>query len=389
MKNHVLITTILLSFWGHSQGNTSFFNIKTEDFPHTNYLGSESVNPFIINQIQVSLNTRIKPMYSMVLKCNSGNAMVHNTILQNVDGAALEIAYDAVFEKDALQFTFPIHVNFEGMIEVGFNSSSEKGLLNPMNWMVADNFIENFHAVMGKGDIYNRKALGFNHYTSKTVNEKGKKVELKQKAIYSKPVIIGATHYFKLKNHDDRITSLNTSLFMKFPLESITTKKLETGLGVNLSSTKKTGKKTSFTSAFHSSIYYHGKATSHNYASHERKFSYKMTGLLGLNFHNKKNDNKYSLFFSLNKTTSRLKAKYYSTTGNEFNVQALKAATDGNAYFEIGGNYTFSFKNKKKLTLELTIREDFDSDLRQLDNLLDGSNSEDFGVFIGLRFSIL
>ncbi len=390
MKYITLIAVFLLSLWGNSQENQStVFNLSTEKFPHTSYLGSESVNPFIINQIQVFLNTRVHPIFSITLKSNSGNTMVHSTVLNSSNGGNIQIAYDAVFEKDAFQFTYPINSNIEGFVELGLNSSTEKGLFSPMNWMVRDDFIEKFHTAMGKDDLYKRKELGFSHFTGKTINEQGDEHNLQKDAVYTKPLVLGATYYFNLKQSNYRVTSLNTSVLLKFPLETIASKYLETGISLNVSSTKKTGNKTSLTSSILNSLYYHGNTTSNNYANHERKLSYKFTGLLGLNIHSKRNENKYSLFLSLNKTTSRLKSKYYSTNGNELNRQALSAATEGNEYFEIGGNYTFNFMNRKALILELTIREDLVLDISDLNNLLNGRNSEDFGVFFGLQFSML
>lgn len=390
MKYITLIAIFSLSLLGNSQENQAkVFNLSTEKFPHTNYLGSESVNPFIINQIQVSLNTRVQPIFSVALKSNSGNTIVHNTVLNNSRGGTIQIAYDAVFEKDAFQVTYPINSNIEGFVELGFNSSTEKGLFNPMNWMVRDDFIEKFHTAMGKDDLYKRKALGFSHFSGKTINEKGDEHNLKKDAVNGKPLVLEATYYFNLKQSNQRVTSLNTSVLLKFPLEAIASKYVETGISLNVSTTKKTGNKTSLTSSIHNSLYYHGNTTSNNYANHEREFSYKVTGLLGLNIHSKRNENRYSLFLSLNKTTSRLKSKYYSTTGNKLSKQALSAATEGNEYFEIGGNYTFNFKNRKALILELTIREDLVLDIRKLNNLLNGRNAEDFGVFFGLQLSLL
>ena len=114
--------------------------------------------------------------------------------------------------------------------------------------------------------------------------------------------------------------------------------------------------------------------------------TYKLSGLLGLNFYNRKSNNTYSIFTTLTKTSSRLDASKYSTQGNYLNQQAFQAATGGNEYLELGSNYTIQFKNYNSFKIELTFREDLNLNINEINHTLIGRNSEDFGVFIGFRY---
>ena len=116
--------------------------------------------------------------------------------------------------------------------------------------------------------------------------------------------------------------------------------------------------------------------------------TYKLAGLLGLNMHSRKSNNTYSIFTTLTKTSSRLKARDYTTQGDELNQQALEAATGGNEYLELGSNYSIHFIDNNVLKIELTFREDLNLNINEINKTLLGRNSEDFGVFIGFQYVI-
>ncbi len=201
MKYALLILILLsISKLFSQSGQTRFYiQLHTLEFPHTSYLGSESVTPFIINQIQTGLNTRIKPVLSCSVKSNSGNALVHNTALVSKSGGILSVAYDAIFEKNIVHISYPLNTVLEGFVEIGVNSSSERGVYNPLSWLVRDKFIENVHSLFGKEDIYKRKSVGYDRFINKAINEEGQLRTSENNSILSTPLVIGCNYYLKLK----------------------------------------------------------------------------------------------------------------------------------------------------------------------------------------------
>ncbi len=135
-------------------------------------------------------------------------------------------------------------------------------------------------------------------------------------------------------------------------------------------------------------MYYHNESYSNNHANHESMFSGKFSGLLGINLHKFNSKNKASLYLTLNRITSRLKSQFYQAYGEKLNRLAYRAATKGNEYLEIGMNHDLVFKNQNALTLELAVREDLVLNLKNFDDILEGRNAEDFGVFLGLRYAM-
>lgn len=385
MKFKLLLTILLLSFFAnaqHVEGHSRFNKM------HTTFLGSESVNPLIISQIQIPLNTKTHPSLSLQLKSNSGNTMIHETDLKNKNGGDRTIYFNAVLEKTAIVFTYPFHEKMEIFMEMSLISSSRKGIYNPMSWAVQDNFIEGVHNIAGKTDIYKREALGFDAFSYEYNTESGNQYKVTSNSVFLIPFLIGTNYYEVLFQNDKKIISANATLSLKVPLKSPRQlQALETGVGVTINKTKMLRRSRSFTTSAHASFYYHELAKSSDYISLDNTMSYKLSGLLGLNFMSK-NSNTLSFFTALNKTSSRLNAdNYYLTFDNFENRQALAALTQGNEYLDFGGNYTFHFKNKNNLTMEVTFREDLNF-YRGFSKILKGRNAEDFGVFIGFKYVI-
>ncbi len=382
----LLLIACLVSFEMYSQQLTDAFQMSQQ---HTSYLGSESVNPFTINQNQIPINTRTEASLSLILKSNSGNTMIHKTILTNKNGGSREIEYDAVIEKDAIYFSYPFHKKIEAFIEIGLNSASRIGKYNPMNWIVQDAFIEKVHEIAGKSDPFKRKEIGFDNFNYKAIDEEGNISKIEAGKIFSIPFVIGANYYLKLFQNKKKIISANTTFSLKVPLRSSSVQQtVETGLGISINKTKKIKRNKSFTSSFHGSAYYHELSKNKGYTIGDRKMTYKLAGLLGLNMHSRKSNNTYSIFTTLTKTSSRLKASDYTTQGDELNQQALEAATRGNEYLEVGSNYSIHFKNNNVLKIELTFREDLNLNINAINKTFWGRNSEDFGVFIGFQYII-
>ena len=382
----LLLIVCLVSFEMYPQQLVDSFQTSQQ---HTSYLGSESVNPFTINQIQIPINTKTEASLSLILKSNSGNTMIHKTTLSNKNGGFREIEYDAVIEKEAIYFTYPFDKKIEAFFEISFSSASGNGQFNPMNWIVQDAFIEKVHEFFGKSDLFKRKELGFENFTYSSVDEYGNISNVEPNKVFSVPFLTGVNYYLTFFKNESKIISGNASLSFKIPLKSISTEQsVETGFSINISKTKKGKHNSSITTTFHSSVYYHELAKNNDYMIGYNNWSYKLAGLLGFNFYNKKNSNVYSFFTTLNKTSSRLNSNNYSAQKNNLNQQALKAATKGNEYFEFGTNYAIHFKNKNTLKIELTIREDLDLNLNSINKILIGRNSEDFGVFIGFQYLI-
>ncbi len=382
----LLLIICLVSFEMYSQELVDIFKTSQQ---HTSYLGSESVNPFTINQIQIPINTKTEASLSLILKSNSGNTMVHKTTLTNKNGGSREIEYDAVIEKDALYFSYPIHRKIEAFMEISLNSASEKGRYNPMNWVVQDAFIEKVHEAAGKSDLFKRKEIGFDNFSYKAMDEEGNTSKVEANKVFSIPFVIGANYYLMLFQNEKKIISANTTLSLKVPLKSSSIQQaVETGLGISINKTKKIKRNKSFTSSFHGSIYCHELSKNKGYSIGDRKMTYKVAGLLGLNMYGRKSNNTYSLFTTLTKTSSRLSAGDYRTHGDVLNQQALEAATGGNEYLEVGSNYTIHFKNKNMLKIELTFREDLNLNINAINKTFWGRNAEDFGVFIGFQYII-
>lgn len=358
------------------------------NFEHTTYLGSESVNPFIINQIQIPLNTKAKPILSLSLKSNSGNTLIYNTILNNENGGFREIEFDAITEKYAFYFSYPLYKKFELFMEISMNSASGTGSNLPTNWMVRDNFIEKIHDVTGKPDLYGRKKIGFDNFSYATIDENNNASIIAQNEIFLIPLLMGINYYWLFSENEKKRISANATFSLKVPLKSQEAyKTMESGLGISINRTQKIRPNKSFTTSFHGSIYHHELLYNNDYIVGDKKMSYKLSGLLGFNILSK-NNNRYSFFTTLNKTSSRLDSELYNIEGDKYNKLAFDAATKGNEYFEIGGNYAIHFKSKSILDIELTFREDLDIDINEIEGSLLGNNSEDFGVFIGFRYLI-
>ncbi len=380
MVMKLLLIICLVSFTIHSQQL-----VKNPE--HTSYLGSESVNPFSINQIQIAINTKTEASLSLSLKSNSGNAMIHKTTLYNKNGGSREIEYDAVIEKDAIYFSYPFHRKIEAFMEISLNSASKKGRYNPMNWVVQDAFIEKFHEAAGKSDPFKRKEIGFDNFSYKALDEGGNTSKTESDKIFSIPLVIGANYYLMLFQNKKKVISANTTLSLKVPLKSSSIDQtVEAGLGISINKTKKIKHNKSFTTSMHGSVYYHEFINNNDYSIGDKKMTYKLAGLLGLNIYSRRNDNTYSVFTTLTKTSSRLNAKDYTIQGDWLHQQALEAATGGNEYLELGSNYTIHFKNKNSLKIELTFREDLNLNINAINKTFLGRNAEDFGVFIGFQY---
>ncbi|WP_157972814.1 hypothetical protein [Aureibaculum luteum] len=380
----LILIICLVSFDLNSQQLIDSFETNQQ---HTSYLGSQSVNPFTINQNQIPINTSIQPSLSLILKSNSGNTMIHKTILTNKNGGYREIEYNAVIEKDAIYFSYPFHEKIEAFMEIGLNSASRKGKYNPMNWIVQDTFIEKVHEALGKSDPFKRKEIGFDKFSYKSMDEEGNISKIEANIIFSIRFVIGANYYLMLFQNKNKIISINTTLSLKVPLKPFSMRqKAETSLGIGINKTKNIRGNKSLTSSFHGSAYFHKNSKNKGYVLSKRKITYKLSGLLGINMHSRKSDNTYSIFTTLTKTSSRLKAHDYTTQGNMLNQQALDAATGGNEYLEFGSNYSIHFKNNNVLKVELTFREDLN--IKSINNTFWGRNSEDFGVFLGIQYII-
>lgn len=383
MVKKLLLIICLATFTINAQQFIDPFKTKLE---HTSYLGSESVNPFVINQIQIPINTKIEASFSICLKSNSGNTMIHNTTLNKNNGNDIEIEYDAISEKDAIYFSYPFHKKIEVFMEVSLNSASSKGKFNPMNWIVQDAFIEKIHDVAGKSDIFNRKAKGFDNFSYKTEDTKGN-TSITESDIFSIPLMVGVNYYITLYKNEKQIISANATLSLRVPLKSSSIPQtVETAFGMNINRTKKWKSNKSFTSSLHGSVYYHTLTESSDYSFLDKKMTYKLSGLLGLNFSSRKSNNTYSIFTTLTKTSSRLDPSKYSTQGNYLNQQAFQAAIGGNEYLELGSNYNIQFKNNNTFKIELTFREDLNLNINDINHTFFGRNSEDFGVFIGFQY---
>lgn len=383
MVKKLLLIICLLSLTISAQ---QFVNPSITNLEHTSYLGSESVNPFIINLIQIPINTNIEASLSLSAKSNSGNTMIHKTTLNKNNGTNIEIEFDAISEKNAIYFSYPFHKKIEVFMEVSLNSGSGKGKYNPMNWIVQDVFIERIHEVAGKSDLFKRKEKGFDNFKYKIEDTKGT-TSPTESSIYSIPLILGANYYTTLYENNKQIISANATLSFKIPLKSSSIPQTtETGFGMSIIRTKKWKHNKSFTGAIHGSVYYHELTKNSDNNLADLKMTYKLSGLLGLNFHSRKSSNTYSIFTTLTKTSSRLDASKYSTRGNYLNQQAFQAAIGGNEYLELGSNYTIQFKNYNSFKIELTFREDLNLNINEINHTLIGRNSEDFGVFIGFRY---
>ncbi len=354
---------------------------------HTSYLGSESVNPFSINQIQIAINTKTEASLSLSLKSNSGNTMIHKTTLYNKNGGSRKIEYDAIIEKDAIYFSYPFYKKLEVFVEFSLNSASRKGNYNPMNWIVQDAFIENVHEAAGKSDLFKRKEKGLNKFSYKAIDEKGNISTMESGKFSSIPFLIGANYYLMLFQNKKKVISANTTLSLKVPLKSSSIDQtMEAGLGISINKTKKIKHNKSFTTSMHGSVYYHELINNNDYSIGDKRMTYKLAGLLGLNIYSRRNDNTYSVFTTLTKTSSRLNDKDYTIQGDWLHQQALEAATGGNEYLELGSNYTIHFKNRNSLKIELTFREDLNLNINAINKTFLGRNAEDFGVFIGFQY---
>jgi len=386
IKFRLLLIIFLVSSTIHSQRLVDTWKTNKE---HTSYLGSESVNPFIINQIQIPINTKTEASLSLSLKSNSGNTMIHKTILNNKYGGSREIEFDAIIEKDAIYFSYPFHKKLEVFIELSLNSASRKGKYNPMNWIVQDAFIEKIHDIAGNSDPFKRKEKGFNKFNYKAIDENGNTSTIESEAVFSIPFLAGINYYIMLFQNENKIISGNATLSLKVPLKlSGVQQTVETGVGISISRTKKVKRNKSFTTTIHGSVYHHELTNSNYFSIGDKKMTYKLAGLLGFNMHSRKNDNTYAIFTTLNKTSSRLSSSNYTTQGGVLNELALEAATGGNEYLELGSNYTIHFKDKNILKIELTFREDLNLNINAINKTFWGRNSEDFGVFIGFQFII-
>ncbi len=383
MKFKLLGGVLLLSFIVKAQEVDLGFNKK-----HTTYLGSESVTPFVISQIQIGLNTKVTPSFSLSLKSNSGNTMVHNTDLRNYSGGERTVYFNAVLEKTALAISYPFHKKMELFFEMSLNSASRRGIFNPMSWAVQDDFIESIHSIAGKTDIYKRAALGFNAFNYSYTDESGNQYTVAPNSIFLIPLVLGTNYYEVLYQSDQTIISINSTLSLKIPVKSpAQLQAVEAGAGFTLNRTKKTGARGSFTTAIHGSLYHHELTTNNDYIPQDNAVTYKVSGLLGLNFIGKK-QHMWSLFTALEKTSSRLQEdNYYLVFDSYENRLALTALTQGNEYINIGSNYTYHFKNRNSLSMEITFREDLNFK-RGVFKILKGRNAEDFGVFLGFRYSI-
>ena len=306
--------------------------------------------------------------------------------MNNENGGYREIEFDAITEKHALYFSYPLNDRFEFFSEISLNSASSNGSQNPMNWMVRDAFIERVHDIAGKSDIYDRRKKGFDNYKYTSIDENNNSFEIAQNEIFLIPLLIGTNYYWTFKQDKKKVISGNATFSLKIPLKSSSAyKTIETGLGASVNRTKRFRSNKSYTTSLHGSAYHYRPIENSRPIVGERKFGYRMTGLIGLNFISKKS-NRYSIFTTLNKTSSSLNSEYYDVEGNRFNLQAYSAATKASEYFEVGANYAIHFKSKNILDIELTFREDINLSLNSMGTSLLGNNSEDFGIFIGFRY---
>jgi hypothetical protein len=364
---------------------------------HTTYLGNESVNPFIIYQVQIPINTLIKPSQSFSFKMNSGNTLIHDSILTDQNNGTRRINFDAVIEKNTLLYTQPIGDQTEAFIVLSFYSASERGLINPLNWVVSDVFIEEYHeTILGRTDIYGRKKLGYDHYAYQATDEDGNTFSLNKGKVYAFPLQLGTTHYQILQKNEKSLLSVNGTAAINVPVSKVGPQQLEAAVGGTFSATRKVSDNNSITGALHGSAQFHdlGNITKRNdvYDVGSTDTTYQVQALMGFN-HLGKKGRENSFYITYNRSTLPLKDSKLSTTGGKLNQQAFHAATSGSEYLEVGASKTFNLENSGRLQVELAIREDLFSKFNDIKtvgghSLFVGRNAEDFGVFLGVRYEI-
>jgi hypothetical protein len=365
---------------------------------HTPYLGSESVSPFVIYQVHIPINTLTGPSQSFSLKMNSGNSMVHNSILKDPNNKTRTINFDAVTEKHALTYTHPLGNKTEAFIVLSFYSASEKGLLNPMNWIVSDSFIESYHKkILGRDDVYKRKELGFDNFAYQSTDPDGKTFSLDKGEVYVYPLQLGATQYQTILKSEKSLMTVNGSIALQVPVSKAgPQQQIKAAAGTTISASKKISANNSLSAALHGSLKFNKLGTISQdkdaYDEGGTDTTYQVQALMGFN-HVGKKGNSNSVYITYNRANLQLSTPRFSTTGNNLNQQAYQAATSGSEFLEVGLNKSLNLKNNKRLQIEFAIREDVFSNFSEIKtlgghSLFVGRIAEDFGVFLGLRYQM-
>lgn len=356
---------------------------------HTTYLGSQQVGAFTAHLLKMPLNTKSRPERSITLLMNTGNTHILDTTLDNGEKSR-HYHFDGVIEKNTLVFNNPLSEKDEITFKLNFFSVTGKGQINPVQWLVGDQFIEDFHSnVLGIDDPFNRQELGMNEVHYSATDHNGNQLNADGGKIYLEPAEVAYTHYFSLFENDNTNFSANSSVALGIPYNSYS---LQQNISGGVSSTINLTQKISD----HFSVSTSAKGSVTNNALVKMKDdayqftddnTYEVQGLLGLNYTSKKD--RISLYTSINKSSAPTRDYPEIDLDRVTLAERLsyQAATEDNEYLEVGVSYSRQLKNKKVVTIEFSIREDVQlSPHTKYDNVTTGANNEDFGTFLGISY---
>ncbi len=360
---------------------------------HTPYLGSQGVGPFSVAMLRIPLNTASKAEDSVSLISNVGNTMVHDMTLHSKDGKSISYQFDAVNEVDGIDVKKAIDDKNELEIRLKFFSATGSGEVNPAKWLVGDGFIESFHGQMGLNDPFKRKENGYDKVVIHAVDEDGDEINLQGDKVYIMPLEVGTTHYEELYKSDQLHLSANANINAAIPIaDNELNNHFSVGSGVNLNATTKLTDRLSLTGAANVGIVKHdilnqSKQGRYDFTNRDTYKSGKV--LVGINHQGEKMN---TSFFGAYGRSSSAYTDFDIDGGVENQPLMVKryayyAPTKPQEYFEVGTAVNYKRDNGDAIIIELTVREDFQSErYTEMDSPLTGNNNEDFGAFVGIQY---
>lgn len=359
---------------------------------HTKYLGAEAVGIFTVFLLNIPLNTKTEPSQSLQWLSNSGNTMVSPMTLFDSAGNSHNYEFDAVNEVNSLHYTKPISKKDELTIKLKIYSATGSGLANPAQWLVGDRFIESVHGMMGINDPFDREEKGYDKVILNATDTDGDQLDIESNKLYVMPLEVGLNHYEQLYASETLNVSANGNITVSLPLaKNQINNNLSLGTSIGLNATKSLTPSISLTGAAKTGVVKNDlyQLDENSYDFTDQSYKYDTHVLGGINV---KGD----------KTTSSFYASYHRTSAAHKDldipggVDAAKGMVDRYAYyaptkpqeyFEIGTTVSYKKSDQKTITVEFSIREDFQSKrYSEHDSPLTGNNNEDFGVFFGIGY---
>lgn len=241
---------------------------------------------------------------------------------------------------------------------------------------MGDEFIEDFHTLIGRDDPFGRRELGFDRSVVSIKDCDGNEMNLKPGDVYLLPIRIGGTYYKDLIETAKHRMTINVGTHLAIPLSSAS-RSASGAISVNLINTIKLTDNVDWTLGMGGAYAYQDLVTVYESAPRVMENDWFNDTYLTTGFtYTKGNGVKYRVGMSMHAKSRFLKEGKYDETGVD--QHARRALARPNDYIEV-----FINRETKNWVVQLGFREDYRMASRLFEVFNDnhgGSNAEDVGV---------